>query len=66
MFNILNGYENIGRNCFSVKPKKDRRTRVLLAKEQCRLDGLDIRMFSYPKSTVNEWNRIRTRCLSFT
>ena len=54
VFKILNGYENIDRNIFFTV-KEERRTRVTLAKKQCRLD---IRKFTFSQRTVNEWNRL--------
>ena len=62
MFRILNGYENIDRNMF-FSVKEERRTRghgITLAKKQCRLD---IRKFSFPQRTVNEWNRLSADCV---
>ena len=61
VFKILNGYENIDRIFFSVK--EERRTRehgVTLAKKQFRLD---IRTFSFPQRTVNEWNILLADCV---
>ena len=59
VFKILNGYENIDRN-ISFTVKEERRTRVTLAKKQCRLD---IRKFSFSQRTVNEWNRLSADCV---
>ena len=61
VFKILNGYENIDRNIFSVK--EERRTRgrgITLAKKLCRLN---IRTFSFSQRTVNEWNRLSADCV---
>ena len=46
---------------FSVK--EERRTRghgITLSKQQC---ILDIRTFSFPQRTVNEWNRLLADCV---
>ena len=62
MFTVLNVYENIERNMF-LSIKEERRTRghgVTLAKQQCRLD---IRKFSIPQRTVNEWNILSADCV---
>ena len=58
-FKILNGYENIDRNVFSLK--KDSRTRGHEVKDQCRLD---IRKYSFSQRTVNEWNKLSTDCIN--
>ena len=62
VFIILNGYENIDRNVlFLVKERiRTRGHGVTLAKKQCRLD---IRKFSFPQSTINEWNRLSGDCI---
>ena len=58
VFNILNEYENI---CFPVKEERRiRGHRYTLTKKQCRLD---IRKFSFPQRTVNEWNRLSADCV---
>ena len=62
VFKILNGYENIDRNVFSLK--KDSRTRghdVKLVKDQCKSD---IRKYSFSQRTVNEWNKLSTDCIT--
>ena len=62
VFKILNWYENIDRNIFSLK--KDNRTRgheVTLVKDQCRLD---IRKYSFSQRSINEWNRLSTDCVT--
>ena len=56
VFKVLNGYEKIDRTIL-FSDKEERKTRghgVTLAKKQCRLD---IRKFSFPQRTVNDWNR---------
>ena len=61
VFKILNGYENIDRNIFSLV-KEERRTRghgSTLAKKQCRLD---ITKFSFSQRIVNEWNSLSADC----
>ena len=63
-FKILNGYENIYITMF-FSLKKDSRTRgheVKLVKDQCRLDW--IRKYSFSQSTVNEWNKLSTVCIT--
>ena len=63
MFKIWKWYENIDRNIF-VSLKKDNRTRgheVTLVKDQCRLD---IRKYSLSQSTINEWNKLSTDCVT--
>ena len=59
IFNLLNRYENIDINSlFSVK--EGRRTRVTLAKKQCRLD---IRTFPFKQRTLNEWSILSADCV---
>ena len=58
MFKILNGYENIDNNILSQLRKRGHE--VTLGKTQCRLD---IRKFSFPQRTVNEWNRLSADCV---
>ena len=44
--------------------KRDSRTRghvVKLVKDQCRLD---IRKYSFPQRTINEWNKLSTDCIT--
>ena len=63
VFKILNGYGNIYRNMF-LSVKNDSRTRgheVKLVKDQCKLD---IRKYSFSQSTVNEWNKLSTDCIT--
>ena len=60
VFKILNGYENIDRNMF-FSLKKDRGYEVKLVKDQCRLD---IRKRSFSQSTINEWNKLSTDCVT--
>jgi len=52
LFKILNGYEHIDRNTFSLG--------VTLAKGQC---ILGIRTFCFSLRTVNEWNRVLADCV---
>ena len=59
----MNGYENINRNMF-FSLKKDSRTRgleVKLVKDQWRLD---IRKHSFSHSTIIEWNKLSTDCVT--
>ena len=58
VFKILNGYQNIDRNMF-FSLKKDSRTtghEVKLVK--------DIRKYSFSQSTINEWNKLSTDCVT--
>ena len=62
VFEILNGYKNIDRNIFFLT--QDSRTRgheVTLVKDQCRLD---LRKYSFSQSTINEWNKLSTDCIT--
>ena len=63
VFKILNGYENIDINMF-LSLKKESRTRgheINLVKDQCRLD---VRKYSFPQRTVNEWYTLSTDCIT--
>ena len=62
VFKILNGYENIDRNVFSLK--KDSRTRgheVTLVKDQCRMD---IKKYLFSRRTINQRNKLFTDCVT--
>ncbi len=63
MFKILNGYENIDSNIFSLEIKQSKITRghnFTLAKKQSRLD---VRKFSFSQRTINVWNKLSTECV---
>ena len=63
MFKILNGYENIDSNIFSLEIKQSKITRghnFTLAKKQSRLD---VRKFSFSQRTINVWNKLSTDCV---
>ena len=62
VFKILDGYENIDRNMFSLLKKNNitRGHEVTLVKDQCRLD---IRKYSFSQRTINEWNKLSTYCV---
>ena len=56
MFEIVNGYEDVGRNVF-FKLKEGSRTRgnkATLVKEQCRLD---MRKYFFSQRVINGWNK---------
>ena len=60
---ILNVHENVDRNIFSSL-QKDSRTRgpeVTLVKDQY---ILDIRKYSFSQTTINEWNKLSTDCVT--
>ena len=62
VFKILNGYENIDRNIFfSLKKDRTRGHEVTLVKDQC---GLDIRKYSFSQTTINDWNKLSTYCVT--
>ena len=49
---------------FFFSLKEDNRTKeheVTLVKDQCRLD---MRKYSFSHSTINEWNKLSTYCLT--
>ncbi len=48
LFKILNGYENIDSNIFSLVKKQSR---------------LDVRKFSFSQRTINVWNKLSTECV---
>ena len=63
MFKILNGYENIDSNIFSLEIKQIKITRghnFTLAEKQSRLD---VRKFSFSQRTINVWNKLSTECV---
>ena len=63
VFKILNGYENIDSNIFSLEIRQSKITRghnFTLVKNQSRLD---VRKFSFPQRTINEWNKLSTECV---
>ena len=63
MFKILNGYENIDSNIFSLEIKQGKITRghnFTLVKKQSRLD---VRKFSFSQRTINVWNKLSTECV---
>ena len=63
VFKILNGYETIDSNIFSLEIKQSKITRghnFTLVKKQSRLD---VRKFSFSKRTINVWNKLSTECV---
>ena len=63
MFKILNGYENIDSNIFSLEIKQNKITRghnFSLVKKQSRLD---VRKFSFSQRTINIRNKLSTDCV---
>ena len=63
MFEIVNGYEDVGRNMF-FKLKEVSRTRghkAALVKEQCRVD---MRQYSFSQRMMNEWNKLTNDCVN--
>ena len=63
MFKILNGYENIDSNIFSLEIKQSKITRghnFTLVKKQSRLD---VGKFSFSQRTINVWNKLSTECV---
>ena len=62
VFKILNGYENIDSNTFfEIKESKiTREHNFMLVEKQSRLD---VRKFSFPKRTINVWNKLSTECV---
>ena len=62
VFNILNGYENIGSNIFfEIKESKiTRGHNFMLVKKQSRLY---VRKISFSPRTINVWNTLSTECV---
>ena len=63
MFKILNGYENIDSNIFSLEIKQSKITRgpnFTLVKKQSRLDVIK---FSFSQRTINVWNKLPAECV---
>ena len=59
VFDILNGYENIGYNIvFEIKESKiNKGHNFTLGEKQ---SGLDVRKFSFSQRTINAWNKLST------
>ena len=63
VFKILNGYENIDSNIFSLEIMESKITRghnYTLVKKQSRLD---VRKYSFSQRTINVWNSLATDCV---